>query len=107
MGGPSYRDPGPLIDYLTEVRADSNGSLRSQLVLLRRDRGGTALVVVMGKIDPDALPMIAALRRRFDRVVVVSMVGQSTRVPVHPGLTIVEASSADELVQRWNTAVAR
>jgi uncharacterized protein (DUF58 family) len=107
LGGPAYRDPGPLIDYLTEVRADSDGSLRSQLVLLRRDRGGTALIVVMGKIDLDALPMIAALRRRFDRVVVVSMVAQSTRVPVHPGLTIVEASTADELLQRWNTAVAR
>jgi len=107
LGGPSYRDPGPLVDYLTEVRADPSGSLRSQLVLLRRDRGGTSLVVVVGKIDLEVLPMIAALRRRFDRVVVVSMVGQSTRVPVHPGLTVVEASTADELVQRWNTGVAR
>jgi uncharacterized protein (DUF58 family) len=107
LGGPSYRDPGPLVDYLTEVRADPGGSLRSQLVLLRRDRGGTALVVVVGKIDLEVLPMIAALRRRFDRVVVVSMVSQPTRVPVHPGLTIVEASTADELVRRWNTGVAR
>jgi uncharacterized protein (DUF58 family) len=107
LGGPSYRDPGPLVDYLTEVRAEPHGSLKSQLVLLRRDRGGTALIVVMGKIDLDTLPMIAALRRRFDRVVVVSMVGHSSRVPVHPGLTIVEASTADELVHRWNTAVAR
>jgi uncharacterized protein (DUF58 family) len=107
LGGPSYRDPGPLVDYLTEVGADSNGSLKSQLVLLRRDRGGTALIVVTGKIDLDTLPMIAALRRRFDRVVVVSMVSQPTRVPVHPGLTIVEAATADELVQRWNTGVAR
>jgi uncharacterized protein (DUF58 family) len=107
LGGPSYRDPGPLIDYLTEVRADVNGSLQSQLVLLRRDRGGTALIVVVGKIDLAVLPMIAGLRRRFDRVVVVSMVSGATRVPVHPGLTIVEASTADELVQRWNTQVAR
>ena len=106
MGGPGSRDPAPLVDYLTEVEP-SPGSLVSQLVLLRRDRGGTALVVVTGQIDLDDLPVVAALRRRFDRVIVASMVRHSVRVPLHPGLTIVEAATADELVQRWNTGVAR
>ncbi len=107
LGGPSYREPTPLVDYLTEVRPDPTGSLSAQLVLLRRDRGGTALVVVTGQIDPDGLPMIAALRRRFDRVVIVSLVSRPTRLPIHPGLTIVDAATADELAQRWNTGVAR
>ncbi len=107
LGGPSYRDPMPLVDYLTEVEPDPNGSLRAELVLLRRDRGGTALVVVTGRLDADNLPMIAALRRRFDRVIVAAIVNRPVRIPVHPGLTIVSAGSADELAQTWNTGVAR
>ena len=107
IGGSTQRDPQPIVDYLTTVQADPAGSLSSQLVLLRRDRGGTALVVVTGEIDLESLPQVAALRRRFDRVILVSMVPRPARAPVHPGLTIVEASTADELAQRWNTAVSR
>ncbi|MBV9662223.1 MAG: DUF58 domain-containing protein [Acidimicrobiales bacterium] len=107
LGGPAYHDPQSIVDYLTEVQPNETGSLESQLLLLRRDRGGTAVVVVTGVIDQAALPAVASLRRRFDRVVVVSMVGRPARVPVHPGLTIVEAATADELAQRWNTAVFR
>ena len=107
IGGPFQRDPLPSIDYLTEVKADADGSLEAQLVLLRRDRGGTALIVVTGRLDLNTLPMIAALRRRFDRVVVVSMDPESTRVPVHPGLAIVAARTAEELAQAWNTGVSR
>jgi len=107
LGGPSQRDPTSLVDYLTEIKPDPDGSLDAQLVLLRRDRGGTALVVVTGRLDLDSLPMIAALRRRFDRVIVTSIVSRPMRVPIHPGLKIVAAGSADELVQAWNTGVAR
>jgi uncharacterized protein (DUF58 family) len=107
MGGPAYRDPNPLIDYLTEVQPDQVGSLAAELILLRRDRGGTALVVVTGKLEPENVPTIAALRRRFDRVIVVSMVARTARTPIHPGLTIVEAATAVGLVHRWNTGVSR
>lgn len=107
LGGPSQRDPTALVDYLTEVRPDPDGSLDAQLVLLRRDRGGTALVVVTGRLDVDGLPMIAALRRRFDRVIVTTIVARPGRVPVHPGLTVVAARSAAEVAQVWNTSVAR
>ena len=51
--------------------------------------------------------MIAALRRRFDRVIVTAIVARPGRVPVHPGLTVVAARSADELATAWNTRVAR
>lgn len=107
LGGATYRDPVPVVDYLTEVQPESRGSLASQLILLRRDRGGTALVVVTGQVDLDTLPMVAALRRRFDRVTVISMVERPSRVPVHPGLTIIEARTADEVAVRWNSGVAR
>jgi uncharacterized protein (DUF58 family) len=107
IGGAVYRDPVAAIDYLTEVQPSGDGSLAAQLVLLRRDRGGTALVVVTCQLDLDSLPMIAALRRRFDRVVVVSMVEAPGRVPVHPGLTIIQSRTTDEVAQRWNSGVAR
>lgn len=108
MGGPAYRDPTAIVDFLTEVTPTDEGSLDAQLVLLRRDRGGTALVVVTGRIDTDTIPGISALRRRFDRVILVSMVGRPAgRLPVHPGLTMVEAATAGELLLHWNATVAR
>jgi hypothetical protein len=107
LGGPTQRDPTPIVDYLTELGPDSQGSLTAELVLLRRDRGGTALVVVTGQLELSSLPLVAALRRRFDRVILASLMSRPTRVPIHPGLTIVAAGSADELVHSWNSGVAR
>lgn len=107
LGGPFQPDPTALIDYLTEVKPSSAGSLDSELLLLRRDRGGTAMVVVTGILDPGVLPSVAALRRRFDRVVAITMDPRQIRVPVHPGLTVIAASTADELARTWNTRIAR
>jgi uncharacterized protein (DUF58 family) len=107
LGGPANRDPSAMVDFLTEVKPDETGSLRAELVLLRRDRGGTALIVVTGQPDLDSLPLIAASRRRFDRVIAIAMVAHPGRTPLHPGLTVIEASTADEVVLRWNSGVSR
>ncbi len=107
LGGAAYRDPTAIVDYLTEVIPTPTGSLEAQLVLLRRDRGGTALIVVTGRVDEGNLPDISALRRRFDRVIVVSLVDRPGRVPAHPGLIVMEAATADEAARHWNTVVAR
>jgi uncharacterized protein (DUF58 family) len=107
LGGAAYRDPTAIIDFLTEVRPTESGSLQSQLILLRRDRGGTALIVVTGRVDEGNLPNVSALRRRFDRVIVLSLVDRTGRVPVHPGVLVVDASTASEAALRWNTVVAR
>ena len=107
LGGPAYRDPAAIVDYLTEIQPGTAGGLDGQLVLLRRDRGGTALVVVTGRVGGRTLPAVSPLRRRFDRVIVVSVVDTPGRAPVHPGLTVVEASGVDELAARWNMVIAR
>ena len=107
LGGAAYRDPAAIVDFLTEIRPTTAGSLQSELVLLRRDRGGTALIVVTGRVDQLVLPRISALRRRFDRVIVASLVDRPGRVPAHPGLIVMEAANADEAARRWNTVVAR
>jgi uncharacterized protein (DUF58 family) len=107
LGGPGQRDPRPMIDHLTEVKPDANGSLVAELHLLRRDRGGTALVVVTGRLDPESLPTIASLRRRFDRLIVASIVTEITRVPAFPGVKVLVGTSAETFARTWNREVVR
>jgi uncharacterized protein (DUF58 family) len=107
MGGPANRDPSALIDFLTDVQPAASGRLDAELNLLRHDRGGTALVVVTGRLDVGGLPGVAALRRRFDRVVVISLDTRAGGEHGHPGLVVIQASSADEVARRWNTVAVR
>ncbi len=107
LGGPGQRETFTLVDHLTLVEPTETGSLESALTHLRRDRGGTALVVVTGRLDPAGLPRVAALRRRFDRIVALSLVAAGSMAPVYPGLTIVQAETADEMARAWNELVVR
>jgi uncharacterized protein (DUF58 family) len=103
LGGPAQTETATLVDHLTEVVPQVQGSLSSELSLLRRERGGTALVVVTGRLDLETLPLIASLRRRYDHIVVASLISQPTAAPIYPGLTILVARTADELARAWNT----
>src|SRR5579875_2622464 len=105
LGGPRLPDVTPLIDHLTALTPDPGGSLRDQLRALRRGRGGTALVVVTGEVDPADLPYLAALRRRYDRLVLVTIDTEHRALPDFPGVQIVRASTADEAQTAWNLAV--
>ncbi len=104
LGGPRLREVTPLIDHLTGVEPNAEGSLQRQLVTLRRERGGTSLVVVTGALDPDDLPYVAGLRRRFDRLVVLSVDehGEPVRFP---GVRIIVAADADQACAAWNVGV--
>ncbi len=104
VGGPRLRDVTPLIDHLTGVQPDAAGQLRTQLLALRRARGGTSLVVVTGVLDRDDLPYVAALRRRFERLVVVSLDTEDTlAAPVRfPGVRVIVARDADDVGAAWN-----
>jgi uncharacterized protein (DUF58 family) len=107
VGGPSRRDPAGLVDYLTDLAPSPRGSLSAELLPLRRDRGGSALVVVTGALELESLPGIAALRRRFDNVIVVSLVPRPVLAPAFPGVTVLVATTADELAMAWDTQVGR
>jgi uncharacterized protein (DUF58 family) len=105
IGGPRMRAVTPLIDHLTGMHSDPAGSLQAQLLPLRRARGGTTLVVVTGELDQADLPYVAALRRRFDRLIVLS-VDPERRVPVDfPGLRVIVGVDADEVGAGWNLLV--
>lgn len=107
VGGAGHRDPAGLVDYLTDLAPSSLGSLSAQLVPLRRDRGGSALVVVTGALELESLPAIAALTRRFDHVIVASLVPRPAPAPVYPGVSILVATSADDLAQAWDSWATR
>src|SRR4051812_40292546 len=102
LGGPRVRVATPLVDHLTGVQATADGTLQSVLLALRRARGGTTLIVVTGELDSSEVPDVAALRRRFDRLVVIS-VDPEPRVPIDfPGVRIIVVPDADAACAAWN-----
>jgi uncharacterized protein (DUF58 family) len=103
VGGARLREPTPLIDHLTGVKPDTSGSLRTELIALRRARGGTALVVVTGVLDESELPYVTGLRRRFDRLVIVSVDGRRVGPPPRvSGARVIVAADADAVCAAWN-----
>src|SRR5664279_4020607 len=105
VGGPRLRDVTPLIDHLTGIGADQNGSLQSQLLGLRRAHGGTSLVVVTGVLDTADLPYIAALRGRFERLVVVSLDTRRAQPVRFAGVRVILAADAEAVCAAWNVQV--
>ena len=90
-------------DYLTDITVDSSGSLVEQLALLRRSSGGTALVVVTGVIVAEVSAALSSLRRRFDRIIAVSIADGPIAQGPQPGIAVLRASSADEVARRWRS----
>jgi uncharacterized protein (DUF58 family) len=105
IGGPRVRDVTALIDHMTGVQADPAGSLQPHLVTLRRTRGGTSLVVVTGELDLADLPYVAALRRRFDRLVVISLDPEQRNPIDFPGVRVIIEKDADGVCAAWNHQV--
>jgi uncharacterized protein (DUF58 family) len=105
LGGPRVREATPLIDHLTGVRGHPGGSLQRQLLTLRRARGGTSLIVITGEIDAFDLPYLAALRPRFDRIVLVSIDTEHRTLPDLPGVRVIVARNADDAAAAWNFGV--
>jgi hypothetical protein len=105
IGGPRVRDVTPLIDHMTGVDSDPVGSLQPLLLTLRRTRGGTSLVVITGELDLADLPFVAGLRRRFDRLVVISIDPEPRRHIDFPGVRIIVGKDADAACAAWNLQV--
>lgn len=103
VGGPRQRGAGALVDHLTGVTPNASGALTPSLLALRQARGGTSLVVVTGELDASELPALAGLRRRYERLVLVSLDphgrGDAPRVA---GVRVLVAADADDACQAWN-----
>lgn len=107
LGGPDHYDPQPLVDHLAAVAPSGAGSVNEQLQLVRRQRTGTALVVVTGALDPDDLPIAASLRRRFQRLVVVAVAPKSSTPSPQAGLHLLAGTTGEELAGLWNLEALR
>jgi len=107
LGGPRVRTSAPLLDHLTAVTARDDGSLQEQLLSLRRARGGTSLVIVTGKLADQDLPYIVALRRSFERLVVVSLDAGYGPQPALHGIRLIVAGDAATAAEAWNAAGTR
>lgn len=107
VGDPSRSEPQAILDHLTTVDPAPGGALADVLLRLRRERGGTALVVVTGAVDEAELPTIASLRTRFQRVVVVSVTPAAQAPPAFAGIDIVTGSDEETLTRAWNLGVRR
>lgn len=106
LGSASLEDVRAIDDYLTDVTPDDSGSLLEQVLLLRRAKGGTSLVVVAGSVSGEVMAAISALRRRFDRIVVVSIVDAPVSRGAHPGVSVLQCRDADEVARRWRTGAS-
>jgi hypothetical protein len=101
VGGPRHRNANDILDHLTVAGPSDLGSLRRTLEGLRRERGGTAAVIVTGRMDPADLPAAAVLRRSFQRVVVISVATAAAHVPPYPGLSLIRTDDLDEVARAW------
>ena len=106
LGGPRLRDATPLIDHLTGLQMKDDAPLAAVLLALRRARSGTSLVVVTGRLDEAILPAVVALRRRFERLVVISICDRPEPMSF-PGINIITAANAVEASAAWNMQVIR
>ncbi len=105
IGGPRLREVTPLIDHLTGVGTSDtqdHDSLQAELLRLRRARGGTALIVVTGVAEATDLPYLAALRRRFERLVLIAVDPDDTPAMRFPGVRVISAVDAEAACAAWN-----
>ena len=89
------------IDFLTKVEPQSTGGLSDELLAVGREAQATSLVVVTGSITEDELSTVAKLRRRYARVVVLS-VGEHSASNPFSGLVVLAESTASAIAASWN-----
>jgi uncharacterized protein (DUF58 family) len=107
FGGPTNHATAPAMEALALAEPDTGGSLALELQALRRLPGGAGLVVVTGVPVPADLSAMAALRSRFQRVMLLSVTPEPRPPQLHPGLTLIQGADEQQLVASWNMAVGR
>ena len=71
--------------------------------MLTRDRGGSVLVVITGRLEVETVPTLIRLRRRFDRLLLASLVPDPQPAPLYAGLRIMVGATADEIANAWRS----
>lgn len=98
-----------LLDRLAVVRRATDDDPVRLLDTVTRVPGGGALVVVTGNREPAVVTRLAEQRRRFNPLVVVSVLGEAdpgdTGIRRQAGTTVLRARSGVEAAATWNRMV--
>lgn len=103
VGGQARTDLTRIFDHLAAIETAPRGHLVDAVDALNRERVGDTLVLVTGHVHPADLAVLTPLRRRFDRILVVTL-----RRPDDPalasalGVTVFSVTSGAEFAQAWN-----
>jgi hypothetical protein len=100
-------DAQGILDELTSVEPDGSRPVDEDLLLLRNRPGATALVVITGELDMSLLPSVGALRRKYQRLIVLAVSPTTSGAVAYPGVSGHIGTTADELCAFWNVSVAR
>jgi uncharacterized protein (DUF58 family) len=107
VGGAHSGDTQLTMDFLTQVNPSTSGSLVDELHLLRSRPGATALVVVTGELGSSVLPAVGSLRRKYERLFVLSVSPSASGPISYPGVSGHIGKDAAEICGFWNVAVGR
>jgi len=99
------RSDGPIQDFLTDVTFSTDCSLTETLHEVAISRGGTTLIIVTGLAQPDEVAQAASLKKRFARVILISLGGKKPTNPF-PQLVLLHGASFAEVVSQWNSEFA-
>ncbi len=93
-----------VLDRLAALGQIDDGDPSTLVRVAERAKEGGSLVVITG-IEPGLAGRLAAVRRRFARIVVVAL-GTESAVIRRPGLVVIHAPSAEEAAQAWSRLIA-
>jgi len=102
--GRGHRLPDAL-DLLTEVQLSRGPRLVDSVSSLVSDPRGTSIVLVTGPLDADELLLLAPLRGRFARAIVISLTDERPTMQERFGVLVVHADGADGLSQLWTRSI--
>lgn len=103
VGGQARTDLTRIFDHLAAVETTPRGHLVDAVDALARERVGDTLVLVTGQVHPIDLAVLTPLRRRFDRILVVTLRRpDDPPLPSAQGVTVFSVTSGAEFAQAWN-----
>lgn len=103
VGGQARTDLARIFDHLTAIETAPRGQLVDAVDALNRERVGDTLVLVTGHVHPADLAVLNPLRRRFDRILVVTLRRpDDPPLPSTQGVTVFSVTSGAEFAQAWN-----
>lgn len=103
IGGQARTDLTRIFEALTGIETAPNGHLVDAVDALSRERVGGTIILVTGHAHPADLAVLIPLRRRFDRILVVSLRGPGDpELASTQGVRVFSVQSGAEFAAAWH-----